>query len=456
MMNKTTQFKSLFQSPSTSFWDDCKVEHFSNVSLEGIFQAKMGEQISNVYVKVKYSYLIIIQEDKQFIANIENAIIYMIKDGCNDVGVKILKGIVWLELYGEIKELFNVLKKQCIQIDFVLKYKVKKLMAKGTFANVFLAENIKTNESFAIKCFDKNQILQSSKNLQSLQKELKILRLMKHKQVMTLIETFETVSYVFVVQEHLKGGDLHDYISKVGQLSERKVHSVITQLVNGLCFIHSQGVIHRDIKPENIILRNQDNVEDLVICDFGLADFYNFDGNYLYKHCGTPGYAAPEILIGLPYDYKVDIYSLGVVFYTLITGRRPFQGKNTDQIFQLNEKGEINFQNLHLKAEGLNLLKKMLELRPEHRYSLAMIKQHIWLKRINLKTHLSLQNIHLPETLKPGGSITPRIIMTKTYNVKQVLKTEHNQSTERKHYQQFGGRYNISIGNFTNLQKIIS
>ncbi|CAD8198588.1 unnamed protein product [Paramecium pentaurelia] len=392
---------------------------------------------------------------KQLIANIENAIIYLIKDGNNDVGVKILKGIGWLELYGDIIELFNVLKKQCIQIDFVLKYKVKKLMAKGTFANVFLAENAKTNEQFAIKCFDKNQILKNPKNLQSLQKELKILRLMKHKQVMTLIETFETVSYVFVVQEYLRGGDLHDYITKVGQLSERKVHSVICQLVSGLSFIHSQGVIHRDIKPENIILRNQDNVEDLVISDFGLADFYNFDGNYLYKQCGTPGYAAPEILIGQPYDYKVDVYSLGVVFYTLITGRRPFQGKNTDQIFQLNEKGEINFQNLHIKAEGLNLLKKMLEIRPEHRYSLCMIKSHIWLKKINLKAHLSLQYINVPESIKTGGSITPRILMTKNYNVKQVLKTEQNQSTERRHYKQSGGRYNISIGNFTKIQGIV-
>ncbi|CAD8208118.1 unnamed protein product [Paramecium octaurelia] len=392
---------------------------------------------------------------KQLIANIENAIIYLIRDGANDVGVKILKGITWLELYGDVTELFSVLKKQCIQIDFVLKYKVKKLMAKGTFANVFLAENAKTNEQFAIKCFDKNQIQKSSKNLQSLQKELKILRLMRHKQVMTLIETFETVSYVFVVQEYLRGGDLHDYIARVGQLSERKVHSVISQLVSALQFIHSQGVIHRDIKPENIILRSQDNVEDLVISDFGLADFYNFDGNYLYKQCGTPGYAAPEILMGQPYDYKVDVYSLGVVFYTLITGRRPFQGKNTDQIFQLNEKGEINFQNLHLKAEGLNLLKKMLEIRPEHRYSLCMIKSHIWLKKIHIKTHLSLQYINVPESVKSGGSITPRVLMTKTYNAKQFLKTEQNQSTERRHYKQQGGRYNISIGNFTKLQGIV-
>ncbi|CAK92716.1 unnamed protein product (macronuclear) [Paramecium tetraurelia] len=456
MINKTTQFKSLFHSSSTSFWDKCKVEHFSNVSLEGMFQAKLGEQLSKVIVKVKLSYLIIIQGDQQHIANIENAIIYLIRDGCNDVGVRILKGLAQLELYGDVIGLFKVLKKQCIQIDFVLKYKVRKLMANGTFANVFLSENAKTNELFAIKCFDKNQIFKSQKHLQSLEKELKILRLMKHKQVMTLIETFETVSYIFVVQEYLRGGDLHEYITKVGHLSERKVHSVISQLVSGLGFIHSQGVIHRDIKPENIILRNQDNVEDLVISDFGLADFYSFDGNYLYKQCGTPGYAAPEILVGQPYDYKVDVFSLGVLFYTLITGRRPFQGKNTDQIFQMNEKGEINFQNIRIKAEGLHLLKKMLEFRPEHRYSLGMIQSHVWLSRINFQSHLSLQQINVPETTKAGGSTTPRTLMTKTCIGKQVLMTEQNQITERKHQRQHGGRYNYSIGNFTNLQGIIS
>lgn len=115
------------------------------------------------------------------------------------------------------------------------------------------------------------------------------------------------------------------------------------QLVHGLSFIHSQGIIHRDIKPENIILRSQDSLDDLVISDFGLADFYNFEGNYLYRQCGTPGYAAPEILLGLPYDFKVDVYSLGVLFYTLVTGKRPFYGKSPDQIFQSNEKGEISF-----------------------------------------------------------------------------------------------------------------
>lgn len=106
---------------------------------------------------------------------------------------------------------------------------------------------------------------------------------MKHKQVMQLIEAFETVSYIFLVHEYMRGGDLHDYLIKNGPLSERRVQSVLMQLVHGLSFIHSQGIIHRDIKPENIILRSQDSLDDLVISDFGLADFYNFEGNYLYR-----------------------------------------------------------------------------------------------------------------------------------------------------------------------------
>lgn len=92
--------------------------------------------------------------------------------------------------------------------------------------------------------------------------------------------------------------------------------------------MHSQGVLHRDIKPENLILRTKNNLNDIVLGDFGLADFYKFDGNYLYRRCGTPGYVAPEILRGMPYDYKVDIYSIGVLMYILITGKRPFAGKN--------------------------------------------------------------------------------------------------------------------------------
>ena len=92
--------------------------------------------------------------------------------------------------------------------------------------------------------------------------------------------------------------------------------------------MHENNIIHRDLKPENMIFKSKDSY-DIRIVDFGLSEFVN-DSEQLYKRSGTPGYVAPEILLGLPYDFKVDVYSLGVLFFTMITGRRPFNGKHQE------------------------------------------------------------------------------------------------------------------------------
>lgn len=118
--------------------------------------------------------------------------------------------------------------------------------------------------------------------------------------------------------------------------------------------MHKSGIIHRDIKPQNILFRN--SFDDIVLADFGLADFYRKDGQYLFKRCGTPGFVAPEVLHDKLYDYKVDVFSVGVIMYLLLTGKQPFRSNNLDEIVQLNYDCAVDYGCLEISKDALNLL----------------------------------------------------------------------------------------------------
>lgn len=118
-----------------------------------------------------------------------------------------------------------------------------------------------------------------------------------------------------------------------------------------------------------------------MIADFGLADFYSPKGDYMFKRCGTPGYVAPELLQDKIYDYKVDIFSAGVLMFIMLTGSSPFKAKSYDEIVMKNYHCEIEFQLLNhhpISQEAMNLLKLLLESNPEHRISAEMALQHVW------------------------------------------------------------------------------
>jgi len=145
-----------------------------------------------------------------------------------------------------------------------------------------------------------------------------------------LYEVYETDDHINLVLELLKGGELYRFLKVSPPFSEDKCAKVIYKLLQAVSYIHQKGILHRDIKPENLILRNKDDIDDICIADFGLADYYNTDGKYLFTRCGTPGYVAPELLHDKIYDYKIDIFSVGILMYLLITGHPPFEGNDYD------------------------------------------------------------------------------------------------------------------------------
>lgn len=168
----------------------------------------------------------------------------------------------------------------------------------------------------------------------------------------------------------MRGGELYENLKRIPPLSEEKAAKIINELLNSIEYIHSLGILHRDLKPENIILREKGQLEDLVIADFGLADYYKKDGKYLFTRCGTPGYVAPEVLQDKVYDFKVDVYSIGILLYILIVGKSPFKGQTYDDVVYLNFKGEVDYSDLKLSSEIIDLFKLMLDANPMKRGSI--------------------------------------------------------------------------------------
>jgi len=138
----------------------------------------------------------------------------------------------------------------------------------------------------------------------------------------------------------------------------------MVNMLNAIAYIHSKGVLHRDLKPENLILRQKEDETDLVIADFGLSDIYNPQGKYMFTRCGTPGYVAPEVLADKIYDFKVDVFSAGVIMFIVLTGSSPFKAKNYDEIVMKNYNCTIDFKtkdmDKKLSADCYELIQLML------------------------------------------------------------------------------------------------
>lgn len=210
------------------------------------------------------------------------------------------------------------LKKQCILTYFAKYYTNLKLIGKGTFAKVILSKRNSDNKEFAIKTFDKKNILSSksaNRTRVGLINEINIMRHVNHPNIIKMYEVYEGEFHVYLVLEVLKGGELFDRIIKKGHYSEKDASVVISKLLWALEYIHDRGIMHRDIKPENLILKDENDFE-IKLADFGLAEKLD-KKELLFKRCGTPGYVAPEVLEDKKYDTKCDIYSAGVILYIL-------------------------------------------------------------------------------------------------------------------------------------------
>lgn len=258
------------------------------------------------------------------------------------------------------------------------RFEIGKLLGHGTFAKVYVARNIKTNENVAIKVIDKEQILKGGL-IHHIKREISILRRVRHPNIVQLFEVMATKSKIFFVMEYVKGGELFSKVAK-GRLKEEIARKYFQQLISAVGFCHARGVFHRDLKPENILL---DEDGDLKVSDFGLSaisEQIRGDGLF-HTFCGTPAYVAPEVLGRKGYDAaKVDLWSCGIILFVLMAGYLPFHDQNIMVMYKKIYKGEFRCPRW-FSPELTKLLSRLLDTNPHTRITIPEIMSNRWFKK---------------------------------------------------------------------------
>ena len=220
------------------------------------------------------------------------------------------------------------------------KYDIKALIGRGSFSRVVRVEHKITKQPYAIKMVDRVQ------GKEVFESELMVLRRVRHKYIIQLIELFESQDKVYMVMELATGGELFDRIIAKGSFTERDATRVLQMVLDGLNYLHKLGITHRDLKPENLLYYHPGHDSKILITDFGLSAFRKTgegNGHYMKTTCGTPEYIAPEILARKPYNCQVDLWAVGVITYILLSGTMPFDDENRTRLYRLILKAKFNY-----------------------------------------------------------------------------------------------------------------
>uniref|UniRef100_K1Q1C5 non-specific serine/threonine protein kinase n=1 Tax=Magallana gigas TaxID=29159 RepID=K1Q1C5_MAGGI len=252
----------------------------------------------------------------------------------------------------------------------------------GTFGKVKIATHQLTNHKVAVKILNRQKI-KSLDVVSKIKREIQNLKLFRHPHIIKLYQVISTPTDIFMVMEYVSGGELFDYIVKHGKLKEPEARRFFQQIISGVDYCHRHMVVHRDLKPENLLLDSSLNVK---IADFGLSNMMH-DGEFLRTSCGSPNYAAPEVISGKLYaGPEVDIWSCGVILYALLCGTLPFDDEHVPTLFRKIKSGIFAVPD-YLNKEVVSLLCLMLQVDPLKRATIAQIRDHDWFQK-DLPTYL--------------------------------------------------------------------
>uniref|UniRef100_A0A8C8JNJ6 non-specific serine/threonine protein kinase n=1 Tax=Oncorhynchus tshawytscha TaxID=74940 RepID=A0A8C8JNJ6_ONCTS len=242
-------------------------------------------------------------------------------------------------------------------------YRLLKTIGKGNFAKVKLARHILTGKEVAIKIIDKTQL-----NPTSLQK-------VSIGHLLQLFEVIETDKTLYLIMEYASGGEVFDYLVSHGRMKEIEARAKFRQIVSAVHYCHMKNIVHRDLKAENLLLDANANIK---IADFGFSNEFTL-GNKLDTFCGSPPYAAPELFQGKKYDGpEVDVWSLGVILYTLVSGSLPFDGQNLKELRERVLRGKYRVP-FYMSTDCEGILRRFLVLNPTKRCTLDQVMKDKWI-----------------------------------------------------------------------------
>ncbi|XP_056108058.1 serine/threonine-protein kinase BRSK2 isoform X2 [Rhinichthys klamathensis goyatoka] len=256
--------------------------------------------------------------------------------------------------------------------NYVGPYRLEKTLGKGQTGLVKLGIHCVTCQKVAIKIVNREKLSESV--LMKVEREIAILKLIEHPHVLKLHDVYENKKYLYLVLEHVSGGELFDYLVKKGRLTPKEARKFFRQIISALDFCHSHSICHRDLKPENLLLDEKNNIR---IADFGMASLQVGD-SLLETSCGSPHYACPEVIRGEKYDgRKADVWSCGVILFALLVGALPFDDDNLRNLLEKVKLGVFHMPHF-IPPDCQNLLRGMIEVEAGKRLPLELIQKHTW------------------------------------------------------------------------------
>lgn len=257
-----------------------------------------------------------------------------------------------------------------IKID---SYLLGETLGGGSFGKVKVAKNMNTGHFVAIKMINRQKI-KVLDVVNKVRREIQLLKLLNHPHVIKLYQVISSPTHFFMITEYASGGELFDFVVRNGALAENVSRKFLQQIISGIDYCHRHMIVHRDLKPENILLDQYLNIK---IADFGLSNIM-VDGQFLKTSCGSPNYAAPEVISGKLYvGPEVDVWSCGVILYVLLCGCLPFDDQNISNLFRKIKLGNFNIPSF-LSEDAINLIKSMLNVDPVNRAKICDIKSNGW------------------------------------------------------------------------------
>ncbi|KAL3113124.1 hypothetical protein niasHT_017203 [Heterodera trifolii] len=295
------------------------------------------------------------------------------------------------------------------------RYEFKDLLGTGAFSKVFLAEcRFEPGTFVAIKCIDKKALKGKE---ESLENEIRVLKRLRHNNIVQLYDTFEEKHCVYLVMELVTGGELFDRIVAKGSYTEKDASNLIRQVLEAVSFMHDNGVVHRDLKPENLLYYNHEDDSKIMISDFGLSK--TEESGIMATACGTPGYVAPEVLQQRPYGKAVDVWSIGVIAYILLCGYPPFYDENDANLFAQIIKGEYEFDSPYwdeISESAKDFIAHLMCCDPEQRYTCERALAHPWISGNTART----KDIHITVVTHLKKSLAKRK-WRKAYNAAAAI-----------------------------------
>ena len=282
------------------------------------------------------------------------------------------------------KQFVQKIKEAIGYMKFTDYYELKEVIGKGKFGVVNLGIHKKTQQQVAVKIINKDSI-KTVEDKELVRIEIGIFKLCHHPNVVRLLDHLENEDYIFIVMEYIEGGTLGQYFKKKNfNFSERQASSIMSQIANGVKYLHGYGIVHRDLKPDNIMITQQNDFGVIKIMDFGLSKIVSTQEKMVDGY-GTLSYVAPEVLLRTPYNKEVDIWSMGVILYYMLCGHLPFKGNKEVIIAEkiVNDDLEFDEEEWEIRSKKVReLISSCLKKEPEERITIDEFLNHPWFKKL--------------------------------------------------------------------------